>query len=235
MQAFNWADKDQLPVIILVDKYLAECQMSVNPFDTKRIKIERGDLTITDRYAGKEEYGRHKLTETGVSPRLIPSTKGALVRTNSDEHDEYGYTTERPDITIKMQEKRMRKLAYLEKELEAKKIETTRLFGPNQADATILAWGSSKGPIREAIKLLNQENTIVNYLQIVYLQPFPTHKVEEILNSAKKTIVVEHSMTSQLSGLIRQNVLKDVDHKILKYDGRPWNPGSLAQKIKEVL
>lgn len=235
MQAFNWADKYQLPVIILVDKYLVECQMSVKPFDTKRIKIERGDLTITDRYVGKEEYGRHKLTETGVSPRLIPSTKGALVRTNSDEHDEYGYTTERPDITVKMQEKRMRKLAYLEKELEAKKIETTRLFGPDQADATILAWGSSKGPIREAMKLLNKENTNVNYIQIVYLQPFPTHKVEKILKSAKKTIVVEHNMTSQLSGLIRQNVLKDVDHKILKYDGRPWNPASLAQKIKEVL
>jgi 2-oxoglutarate ferredoxin oxidoreductase subunit alpha len=67
------------------------------------------------------------------------------------------------------------------------------------------------------------------------LQPFPTHKVEKILKSAKKTIVVEHNITSQLSGLIRQNVLKDVDHKILKYDGRPWNPANLAQKIKEVL
>jgi 2-oxoglutarate ferredoxin oxidoreductase subunit alpha len=235
MQAFNWADKYQLPAIVLVDKYLAECQMSVNPFETERIKIERGDLTITDRYTGKEEYGRHKITETGVSPRLIPSTKGAIVRTNSDEHDEYGHTSERLDVTIKMQEKRMRKLTYLEKELEERNIETTRLFGPNEADATILAWGSTKGPIREAMKLLNQKHAVVNYLQIVYLQPFPTNKVESILNSAKKTIVVEHNMTSQLSGLIRQNSLRDVDHKILRYDGRPWNPGSLAQEIKEVL
>jgi 2-oxoglutarate ferredoxin oxidoreductase subunit alpha len=42
MQAFNWADKYQLPAIILVDKYVVECQMTVDPFDTERIKIERG-------------------------------------------------------------------------------------------------------------------------------------------------------------------------------------------------
>jgi 2-oxoglutarate ferredoxin oxidoreductase subunit alpha len=235
MQAFNWADKYQLPAIVLVDKYLAECQMTVNPFDADKVGIDRGDLTITDRYTGKDEYARHKITDTGISPRIIPSTKGAIVRTNSDEHDEYGYTSERPDNYIKMQEKRQRKLEYMEKELEEKKIETTRLFGPDEADATILAWGSTKGPIREAMKLLEQDGVDVNYVQIVYLQPFPIKKIEEALNTAKKTIVVEHSLTSQLSGLIRQNILKDVDHRILKYDGRPWNPGNLAQKIKEVM
>jgi 2-oxoglutarate ferredoxin oxidoreductase subunit alpha len=235
MQAFNWADKYQLPVIVLVDKYLAECQMTVNPFDTERIGIDRGDLTITDRYSGKDEYARHRITNTGVSPRLIPSTKGAIVRTNSDEHDEYGHTSERADNYIKMQEKRLRKLEFMEKELEEKNIETTRLFGSEEAGATIIAWGSTKGPIREAMKLLKQDSIDINYLQVVYLQPFPTKKIEDVLNTAKKTIVVEQNQTSQLSGLIRQNILKDVDNKILKYDGRPWNPGDLAQKIKEVL
>jgi 2-oxoglutarate ferredoxin oxidoreductase subunit alpha len=235
MQAFNWADKYQLPAIVLVDKYLAECQMTVNPFDTKRIEIDRGVLTITDRYTGKDEYARHRFTDTGVSPRLIPSTKGAIVRTNSDEHDEYGHTSERPDNYVKMQEKRLRKLEIMEKELDERNIGTTRFFGTEDAGVTIIAWGSTKGPIREAMKLLKQEDIDVNYLQVVYLQPFPTRKIEDVMNTAKKTVVVEHNVTSQLSGLIRQNILKDVDHKILKYDGRPWNPGNLAQKIKGVL
>jgi len=235
MQAFNWADKYQLPVIVLVDKYLAECQMTINPFDPERIEIDRGDLTITDRYTGKDEYARHRFTDTGVSPRLIPGTLGAIVRTNSDEHNEYGHTSERPDNYIMMQEKRQKKLETMEKELEEKNIETTRMFGSEGAGATIIAWGSTKGPIREAMKLLKQDDIDVNYTQLVYLQPFPTKKIEDVLNTAKKTIVVEQNTTSQLSGLIRQNILKDVDHKILKYDGRPWNPGNLAQMIKEVL
>jgi 2-oxoglutarate ferredoxin oxidoreductase subunit alpha len=235
MQAFNWAEKYQLPVVLLVDKYVVESQMSVAPFDPDRVKIERGDLEIIDRYGGDEEYKRHKITETGVSPRLIPSTMGAIVRTNSDEHDELGYTTEKPDITAKMMEKRMRKLDYLQRELVERNIETTRLFGEGEADATIIGWGSTKGPIREAMRILNKGNVSVNYRQIVYLLPFPTEVVAQTLKNAKKTIIVENSFTSQLSGLIRQHTLKDVDHKILRYDGRLWNPESLAQKIKEVL
>lgn len=235
MMAFNWAEKYQLPAILLVDKYLVESQMSVTPFDPERIGIERGELDIIDRYAGAEEYKRHRITETGVSPRLIPSTMGAIIRTNSDEHDESGYTTERPDLTVKMMEKRMRKLEYLERELVEKEIETTRLFGQEDADATIIGWGSTKGPIREAMRILSKEGISVNYRQIVYLHPFPIKVLEDTLKNAKKTVIVENSFTSQLSGLIRQYTLRDVDSKILKYDGRPWNPDSLAQKIKGVL
>ena len=99
----------------------------------------------------------------------------------------------------------------------------------------MVSWGSTKGPIREAMKLLEEEGITVNFLQIVYLEPFPTKPVEAVLKSAKKTIAVESNVTSQLSSLIREKLLKDVDHKILKYDGRPFNPGELSKRIEEVL
>lgn len=234
MRAFNWAEKYQLPVILLTDKYLVESQMSAEPFDANRVKIERGTL-ITGEYGGEEEYKRHKITETGVSPRAIPLTKGTVVRTTANEHNEYGYTTEDPNMTTKMMDKRMRKLLHLAKELEEENIKTTKLYGSEEVEATIVSWGSTKGSIREAMKLLNREGIAVNYLQILYLQPFPTGIVEKIMDKAKKTIVIENNKTSQLSSLIREYVLRDVDHKILKYDGRPFNPGYLYQRIKDVL
>jgi len=234
MRAFNWAEKYQMPVILLTDKYLVESQRSVEPFDINRVKIERGAI-ITGQYTKQEEYKRHKITETGVSPRAFPLTKGAIVRTSADEKDEYGYTTEDPELTTKNADKRMRKLVHLAKELEERGIETVKFYGPEDAQATIISWGSTKGPLLEAMKLLSRENIAVNYLQIIYLHPFPTRKVAKILGTAKKTIAIEHNVTSQLSSLVRDNNLRDVDHKILKYDGRPFNPGALAQKIKEVL
>jgi len=234
MRAFNWAEKYQLPVILLTDKYLVESQMSVEPFDANRVKIERGTL-ITGEYGGEEEYKRHKITETGVSPRAIPLTKGTVVRTTANEHNEYGYTTEDPNMTTKMMDKRMRKLLHLAKELEEENMKTTKLYGSEEVEATIVSWGSTKGPIREAMKLLHREGIAVNYLQILYLQPFPTGIVEKIMDKAKKTIVIENNKTSQLSSLIREYVLRDVDHKILKYDGRPFNPSYLYQRIKDVL
>jgi len=233
LEAFNLAEKFQIPALIISDKYLAESHGAAEPFDQNRIGIDRGQLITEDEYTGEEEYKRHKFTEDGISPRAMPGTKGAIVRTNADEHNELGYTTEDPQLSTKMADKRFKKLDALTKELE--NYETVKLYGPEEADATIIAWGSTKGPIREAMKILSKEGVKVNYLQIVYLSPFPASKVQQILQSAKKTIVVENNKTSQLSSLIREHLLTIVDHKILKYDGRPFNPEALSRNIKEVL
>ncbi len=160
----------------------------------------------------------------------MPGMRKAIVRTNADEHDESGYTTDDPELTTKMVDKRFKKLDVLVKELE--NYETTKFYGSKESDVTILGWGSTKGPIREAMKLLSNEGLRVNYLQIIYLNPFPVAKVQGILKSAKKTVVVENNKTSQLSSLIREHLLMTVDHKILKYDGRPFNPGELSKRIK---
>jgi 2-oxoglutarate ferredoxin oxidoreductase subunit alpha len=234
MRAFNWADKYQLPVIILTDKYLVESEVSAEPFDTNRVKVDRG-LIMSDHYEGQGEYHRYEVTETGVSPRALPSTKGAVVHANSDEHTEDGLTSEAPDVTTMMMDKRLRKLHWLRKEMEERGVETTKFYGPEEALATIVSWGSTKGPIREAMNLLGSEGKAVSFLQVVYLQPFPKTRVEEVLNRARKTIVVESNSTSQLSSLIRDYLLRGVDHKILKYDGRPFNPTALSERIKEVL
>jgi 2-oxoglutarate ferredoxin oxidoreductase subunit alpha len=232
VDAFNLADRFQIPVLLLTDKYLVERHEAEEIFVQDQIKIDRGALLLEDSYIGKEEYERHKFTETGISPRAIPGTKGAIVLTNSTEHNESGYTVDDPESTTRINDKRFRKLTILTKELESR--ETTKLYGPSNADVTILGWGSTKGPIREAIKLLGSEGVKANYLQILYLHPFPTVKIKEVLKSAKNVVVVENNKTSQLSSLIREHLLTSIDHKILKYDGRPFNPGELARLIKEV-
>jgi 2-oxoglutarate ferredoxin oxidoreductase subunit alpha len=231
LEAFNLAEKFQIPALIISDKYLAESHGTAELFDQNRIRIDRGNI-ITE-YGGTEEYRRHKLTEDGVSPRAVPGTKGVIVRTNADEHNELGYTTEDPALATEMADKRFRKLDALVKELET--IETVKFYGSEEADATVLAWGSTKGPIREAMKNLGKEDVKINYLQVLYLSPFPTAKVKKVIESAKKTIIVENNVTSQLSSLIQEHLLTTVDHTILKYDGRPFNPEALASKIKEVL
>ena len=233
IEAFNLAEKFQIPVIVITDKYLVESHGTADLFDQNRIGIDRGLLLIEDEYMGKEEYKRHKFRKDGVSPRAMPGMRGAIVRTSANEHDESGYTTDDPELTTKMADKRFKKLDALVKDLE--KYETTKFYGPREADVTILGWGSTKGPIREAMKLLSKEDLKINYLQIVYLNPFPAANVQMALKTAKKTVVVENNKTSPLSGLIKEHLLMTVDYKILKYNGRPFNPRELSQRIKEAL
>jgi len=233
IEAFNLAEKFQIPAILITDKHLVESYETAEFFDQNRIGIDCGLLLTEDEYIGEEEYKRHKFTEDGVSPRAMPGMMEAIVRTNADEHNESGYTIDDPELTTKMADKRFKKIDALVKELE--NYEITKLYGPEEADVTILGWGSTKGPIREAIKLLGKEGLKVNYLQIVYLNPFPVANVQRILKSAKKTVVVENNKTSQLSSLLKEHLLMTVDHKVLKYNGRPFNPGELSQRIREVL
>jgi len=233
MEAFNLAEKFQIPVILITDKYLVESHGAAEPFDQNRIGIDRGLLLSENEYMGEEEFKRHKFTEDGVSPRAMPGMRGAIVRTNSNEHNESGYTTDDPELTTKMADKRFKKLDDLVKDLED--YETIKLHGTQEADVTILGWGSTKGPMREAMKQLSREGVKANYLQIIYLNPFPSAKVQRILKSAIKTVVVENNKTSQLSSLIREHLLMTVDHEILKYNGRPFNPREISQKIMRVL
>ena len=232
VEAFNLAEKFQMPAIIISDKYLSESNGTTEQFDQNKIAIDRGQLITEEQYMQQENYMRHKLTENGISVRAIPGMKGAIVRTNADEHNELGYTTEDPVLTTKMNDKRFKKLDGLTKELES--YETVKLYGPKNADVTIVSWGSTKGPIREAMKILKKEEKTVNFVQVVYLCPFPVNKIKELIGAAKITVAVESNKTSQLSGLIQEHLLRTVDHKILKYDGRPFNPEALAQQIREV-
>ncbi|NIU81571.1 2-oxoacid:acceptor oxidoreductase subunit alpha, partial [Candidatus Bathyarchaeota archaeon] len=155
MEAFNLAERFQIPAILITDKYLVESHGEAEAFDQNKIGIDRGLLLTEEEYTGEEEYKRHKFTEDGISPRAMPGMRGALVRTNADEHNERGYTTEDPELATRMNDKRFRKLEGMVKALQD--YETTKLCGPEEADATIIGWGSTKGSIREAMKLIGEE------------------------------------------------------------------------------
>lgn len=226
VQAFNLAEKYQLPVVIVSDKYLGESYWTVPEFP-QDITIERGPM-ITEE--AEEGYLRYKNTESGVSPRTIPGVKGGGHVASSYEHDEHGFEREEEDNRIMMHHKRFRKL-----ESASKDIPQPKLVGPEDAEITIVSWGSPKGPILEAMRLLEKDGITANYLQILYLSPFPTDTVKKILESAKQTVVVENNMTSQLNSLIREHCLIDIEKKILRYDGRPFDPEDIADEVKAIL
>ena len=233
MEAFNLAERHQIPAIILTDKYLVESHKSTEPFDTGRIGIDRGDLLIMDEWKKDEEYKRYKITESGVSPRILPGTKGATVLANSNEHLEYGYTTDESDRVIAMMEKRFRKQEILGKEIE--KLQPVKIYGAENPDITLVGWGSTKGPILEALKMLQRKGFKARFVQVVYLEPFPLKAMEDALKGDGKFMLVENNRTAQLGSLIKLHNGFTFEHVALKYDGRPFNPGEIYAKAKEVL
>jgi len=224
VKAFNLADKYQIPVIILTDQYLAASYATAEPFDISRITIDRG-LLFPQRNG---QYKRHKVTKSGISPRAFPGEKGLLVITDADEHDEAGHLVEDANLRIEQVEKRLRKLSKMKKE-----ISPPRLIGSNKAEITLIGWGSTYGALYEAIDILRKEGKDVNLLHFNELWPFPTADVSNILDKSNYSFVIENNATGQLARLIKAETGKTVTGLILKYDGRPFTPALIAQRVKQ--
>jgi 2-oxoglutarate ferredoxin oxidoreductase subunit alpha len=109
------------------------------------------------------------------------------------------------------------------------------LYGQKNADVTLIAWGSTKGPIIEAMKLCEQDNLKVNFLHIAYIFPFPSEKVKEIIKSAKNIVLVENNSTAQLGSLIREFTGEEIENKLLKYSGRQFYPNEIHGYISDIL
>jgi 2-oxoglutarate ferredoxin oxidoreductase subunit alpha len=233
VEAFNLAEKYQCPVLIASDLLLSEHRESADPdafhFD---VPIERGELVTSGVTEGA--YKRFAFTASGVSPRALPGTDGAAYVAASDEHDETGVLISdeftNPAIRARMMQKRMRKMDGLLKDCPA-----PTLFGPSDADVTLIGWGSTKGVIREAIADLAEQGITANNLQIKHLVPFHETEVRTILQACRRTLVVENNYTGQLARHIRAETGFTVDGKILKYDGEPFEPHHIVERVKEVL
>ncbi len=233
MEAFNLAERYQVQSIILTDKYLVESHKSTDPFDAGKVAVDRGELRLIDEWTGSEEYKRYKFNENGVSPRILPGTKGATVLANSNEHTEYGYSTSEPDETAAMVDKRFRKLDALRNEVES--LNPVKIYGDRDAEVTLVGWGSTKGPALEALKMLRRDGVKARFVQVIYMEPFPSEAVGEAFKCGGKYMLIEANMTAQLGKLLMLHNGFAFEHVLLKYDGRPFHPREIKAKVTEAL
>jgi 2-oxoglutarate ferredoxin oxidoreductase subunit alpha len=226
IKAFNLAEKYQIPVIVMTDHYLSTVYNTVNSFDLSKIQIDRGELFDASK-SNPEEYLRHKITASGISPRAFPGLSKALVVTDADEHDEAGHLIESAEIRKAQMDKRLRKMVGL-----AGEIAPPYRYGPIDAKVTFIGWGSTYGAIREAVDILNKDKHAVNLLHFSELWPFPAAAVISVLHN-KRVIAVENNATGQLARLVRAETGQAVDAKILRYDGRPITAAFIIDKFRK--
>jgi 2-oxoglutarate ferredoxin oxidoreductase subunit alpha len=229
-KAFNLAEKYQTPVIILTDHHLATSYATVDRFDLNKVEIDRGELLANEDVKEMTDYKRHLVTASGISPRALPGQGKALVVTDSDEHDEAGHMIEDAATRSQQVEKRLRKLNGLKQEITPPEFNEV-----DGADLTLIGWGSTYGAIQEAATLLKKDSTAVNTLHFSQIWPFPSEAVAAALGKSNKSIVIEGNATAQLAALIRRETGQAVDATILKYDGRPFSPEEIVDRLsKEV-
>jgi 2-oxoglutarate ferredoxin oxidoreductase subunit alpha len=239
-EMFNLVDRFQSPGIVLCDLLLSEGRLSVDPKNLDfNPAIDRGELITvgngTPSGPGTNgDYKRYKITESGISPRAIPGVPGYVHTAATDEHDEDGVLiSDEFTNTVKrraMMEKRMHKVTGIKAS-----VPPPAMWGPRNADVTLIGWGSTNGVIEEACEILSEQGVSANHLQIRWLVPLHGEAIVEILKDARHTIIVENNYSGQFARYLRSETSYVPNGYIRKYDGEPFMPHHIAEAVKEQL
>ncbi len=235
VEAFNLAEKYQIPVYLTGDLALAVSEQTFEPaeFDMEAVEIDRGKVVdesnIEEWQNEKGQFKPHALTDDGISPRSFPGTTGGAHMSTGLEHDELGRRTEETDMRVDQVDKRTRKV---ETAIEREGFDY-REYGNPDADRLVISWGSNEGAMREAMELLeaDEDGVDVRFISVPYV--FPRPDLTDEVEAADEVCVVECNATGQFADLIEHDTLTRVK-RINKYNGVRFKADELADEVKQV-
>lgn len=211
--AFNIAEKYQIPTILLTEKQISEGTFSVKGLP-KNLPIQR---------SFNQGENRYQITDSGISPRWIPSKDSKPYLHNSDEHTQDGTSTEDSKEIIEMADKRQRKLQTLLNEIPEPKI-----YGNTKSKNVFVGWGSVKNAITDTLDIRDD----FAYLHFEYIYPLQTKTLQQLINEDRNLILIENNQTGQLGELITKETGYQFKEKILKYDGRPFYADDIIEYLE---
>jgi 2-oxoglutarate ferredoxin oxidoreductase subunit alpha len=226
--AFYLAEKYQMPVIVLVDQALSARVETVNPGLVKNIPLAAARLSSGGERDGA--FARYRLADNPVSPAAIPGTEGCEHMVTGMEHDEFGNFACDEETHTVMTVKRFRKLAAIE---DDPALEDSCLYiGQGPADVGVVTWGSSSGPVEEAIREARRLGISARAIAPKILNPLPHGKLKKFFAEVKCVVVPELNFVGQLAALLR-STYRIPTIGLTKIKGVPLEPAEIVEKIIE--
>jgi 2-oxoglutarate ferredoxin oxidoreductase subunit alpha len=228
INAFNLAEKYQVPVIFLSDQDMSVRMQTIPPFDLSRVRLE--PRLLWDPSSG-EKFQRYQDTPSGVSPMSLPGMKGGQYVAEGLEHNAEGEPNYDLQWRTTNMEKRARKVRLVRQEVEPLKL--YEQFGADDADIGIIGWGSTIGPVKEAVERAAAEGIKVAVFYPKLLHPLPRALLEEFIAKRKAIIVPELNYVGQLARMIQAEFWREVI-SLQKFGGTPFMTREVYEEIQRV-
>lgn len=252
VNAFNLAEKYQTPLIFLSDQDMSVRVVTLPPFDMNRVKLESRLLwdpsSVSHNVNGNgsganssngadgakgtstRDYLRYKVTDDGISPMSLPGMPGGQYTAEGLEKEESGAPVYTPEAHTRNFYKRARKLANAIKDYEAWHMYET--FGDQDAPVAIVGWGSTIGPVKEAVLRAEKDGMPVAVLYPKMLYPMPVEHIGNFLKSRAKIIVPELNFTGQFGRMLQAQFEREMI-PLTRFGGTPLAARDVYNKIKE--
>ncbi len=224
-QAIRLAESYQIQVIVLFDQYLADASWTVAP---ENLTVDERLVRSATVASAGPVYQRYALTDSGISPRILPGTVGHVVYADSDEHTPEGHITESAVVRRQMVEKRNRKLTDAP-------LDPPEYTGPPDPDALVFCFGSTKGIVAEVLTRLNDNGYRLAMVHLSRVWPFPREEVRQLAAGARYLYTVEGNYTGQLAQLVTQETGLRIAGSVRKYDGRQFAVAEVETGLKQTI
>ncbi|MCL4787241.1 MAG: 2-oxoacid:acceptor oxidoreductase subunit alpha [Verrucomicrobia bacterium] len=233
IEAVNIARKYNVPVIILSDQAIAT---RIEAFPEP--DLEKLCQDITPDLTPVANYKPYDLSAPdGIVPRVVPGTRianGKYPIATGLEHDEMGHPTGSPKLHQQMTAKRRKKLQAL-----AATLPTPKIYGPPEGNVLLVGWGSTQGPIREAVDRARAAGDSISGLTLRHLNPLPDG-LENIFSGFHHVLVVELNDEGlygygQLAGLLRARFTDPRIRGVNKSDGLTWKVRDILERVRTTL
>jgi len=232
LNAFNFAEKYQVPVILLSDAVLGQKRECVNLIDLDNIEVI--NRLKYNKQGENTPYSRYTITLDGVSPISSPGDQGGAYIATGLEHNEYAAPSYSPEVHAAMTKKRFKKL-----ETAVKEFRPAKKYGPDEAKIGILSWGSTSGAVLEAIDMAKENGFIIQALYPRTVYPFPDEWINDFIKGKEILLIVECNYSAQFANtLVYRCTCMSKDLKIynfMKYDGEPFTSNEIFKKIEEII
>lgn len=233
IEAVNIAREYSVPVIILSDQAIATRIEAFEEPDLAKV-VQEIKPDLTPRPGDFQPYAN---TETGVTRHAPPGTfmlGGKYPNVTGLEHDVAGHPSGKPKDHVVMTAKRRRKLQTL-----ASRLPVPKVYGPPEGNLLIVGWGSTRGPICEAVDRARAEGHSVSSLHLKHLNPLP-NGLESVFEGFNHVLVAELNDEGlygygQLAGVLRARFCDPKIRSLTKTDGLPFKVREILDGVQKVI
>lgn len=233
IEAVNIARQYSVPVFILSDQAIATRIEAFTEPDLKKLWQD-----ITPDLRPVADHTPYSLSAPdGITHHVAPGTRimsGKYPVLPGLEHDEMGHPSGSPKLHMAMTAKRRKKLQAL-----AKSLPTPKTYGPNEGNVLLVGWGSTQGPIREAVDRARAAGDSISGLHLRHLNPLP-NGLERIFSGFHHVFVVELNDEGlygygQLAAILRARYCDPRIRGLTKTDGLTFKVKEILERVNEKL
>lgn len=219
--AVHLAESMQTAAIVLSDQSLGQTRAIVNRPAEISFMARR---QVPEQF--EESYQRYAVGDSGVSPMSIPGQVGGQYTADGLEHNEAGAPSSLHKDHFAQLEKRERKIIDFEYGQHWAELE-------GDGETAVITWGSTTGPVREALSRLQAQGQNIRLIAIRLLAPERPVEMAAALEGIKRLLVVEQSHSRQFHRYLRAAYDLHAEVRVFNRPGPlPFRPNEIIEQLK---